>query len=235
MKFFNKYAGQHDPATAQSAFCAFQKGLDASDTIAFPVAKYGEAAKNNISRYIKIAEAFKAFGVIQGDPEKAIGEGMLNRKRQDYNDVGWGISPGNYSRFLTQIDPESTSTGWWHKGPPESVYSQFSRSINTNNTNKAIYFDVDDQFLGKSKSIEVRIVWLDEGVAEWTLLYDARDAKNKKAFSIKNTNSGIWKEKTILLEDPFFNNRGEHNADVFIRTNGNGIAIFHLIELNKKR
>jgi len=234
LKFFNKYAGQHDPATAQSAFCAFQKGLDASDTIAFPVPKYGEASKNNISRYMKIAEDFKVFGAVQGDPEKAIGEGMLNRKRQDYNDVGWGISPGNYSRFLTQIDPESTSSGWWHKGPPESVYSQFSRSINTNNKSKAIYFDVDDNFLVKSKSIEVRIVWLDEGVAEWTLLYDALDAKNKKAFSIKNTNSGIWKEKTFLLEDPFFNNRGENNADIFIRTNGNGIAIFHLIELNKK-
>jgi hypothetical protein len=65
-------------------------------------------------------------------------------------------------------------------------------------------------------------------------LYDALDATNKKAFSIKNTNSGIWKEKTILLKDPFFNNRGENNADICIRTNGNGIAIFHLIELNKK-
>ena len=148
--------------------------------------------------------------------------------------MGWGISSGNYSRFLTQIEPESTSIGWWHKGPPESVYSQFSRSINTNNTNKAIYFDVDDKFLGKSKSIEVRVVWLDEGVAEWTLFYDALDNKNKKSFSIKNTNSGSWKEKTILLEDIFFNNRGENKADIFIRTNGKGTAIFHMIELNKK-
>jgi hypothetical protein len=88
--------------------------------------------------------------------------------------------------------------------------------------------------LGKSKSIEVRIVWLDEGVAEWALFYDARDAKNKKSFSIKNTDSGNWKEKTILLEDIFFNNRGEKNADIIIRTNGKGTAIFHLIELHKK-
>ena len=234
LMFFNKYAGQHNPETAQSAFCALQKGLDASDTVAFPVPQYGEASRNNVARYIKIAEEFKAFGAIQGDPEKAIGDGMLNRKRQDYNDVGWGIYPGNYSRFLTQIDPETTSIGWWHKGPSESVYSQFSRSINTDNKSKAIYFDVDDAFLGKSKSIEVRVVWLDEGVAEWTLFYDALDNKNKKSFSIKNTNSGSWKEKTILLEDIFFNNRGENKADIFIRTNGKGTAIFHLIELNKK-
>jgi hypothetical protein len=234
LNFFNKYAGQHNPATATSAFCALQKGLDASDTITYPASKYGKAVKTNINRYIKIAEDFKEFGAILGDPEKAIGDGMLNRKRQDYNDVGWGIHPGNYSRFITQIDPESTSFGWWHKGPIESIYSQFSRSINTDNPSKAIYFDIDDNFLGKSKSIQVRIIWLDEGFAEWSLYYDAINSKNKKALSVRNTDSGIWKESTVTLDDALFNNRGERKADIIIRTDGQSRTIFHMIEVDKK-
>ena len=34
-----------------------------------------------------------------------MGGGMLNRQRDEYNDVGWGILPGNYDRFLTQLAP----------------------------------------------------------------------------------------------------------------------------------
>lgn len=234
INFFNKYAGQHNPALAQSAFCALRKGLDASDTIAYPEAISGKAVKNNISRYLKIADLFKAYGANQGDPDKAIGGGMLNRKRQDYNDVGWGILDGNYSRFISQINPESTSIGWWHKGPPESIYSRFARSINTENTNNAIYFDVDDRFSDNTNNFEVRIVWLDEGTASWSLCYGAISSNEKVALSIQNTNSGEWKEKTIHLRDASFKNNCESAADILIRTDGSDEAVFHLIELDKK-
>jgi hypothetical protein len=234
INFFNRYAGQRNPALAKSAFCALRKGLDASDTHAYPEAIYGEAVKNNISRYLKIADSYKTNGAKQGDPDKAIGGGMINRKRQDYNDVGWGIHDGNYSRFISQINPESTSNGWWHKGPPESVYSRFARSINTENNNNAIYFDVDDSFSDDTKNFEVRIVWLDEGTATWTLCYGAITSNEKVALSIKNTNSGEWKEKTIHLRDASFKNNCENAADILIRTDGSDQAVFHLIELNKK-
>lgn len=41
-QFFNKYAGQRDPATATGAFCVFRDVLDASDTKRFPETKYGK-------------------------------------------------------------------------------------------------------------------------------------------------------------------------------------------------
>lgn len=234
INFFNKYAGQRNPAYAKSAFCALRKGLDASDIQAYPEEKYGEAEKNNIQRYLNIADTYKKYGAKQGDPEKATGGGMVNRKRQDYNDVGWGIHDGNYSRFITQIDPESTSHGWWHKGPQESVYSRFARSINTENNNRAMYFDVDDRFSGDTKNFEIRIVWLDEGKAAWSLHYNDTNSKEKKAFSIQNTNSGEWKEKTILINDARLKNNCERSADLVIRTDGVDDAVFHIIELNKK-
>jgi len=121
------------------------------------------ANKKNIDRYLKIADAFSANGAIQGDPPKAIGGGMINRKRQDYNDVGWDVHDGNYYRFLTQIDPESTSVGRWHKVPEQSVYSRFARSTDVENGKSALYFDLNDEFLDGSQSVEIKIVWLDEG------------------------------------------------------------------------
>ena len=66
---------------------------------------------------------------MQGDPPKAIGGGMLNRKAEDHNDVGWEISDGNFKRFLTQIDPETTCLGWWQKGPKQSIYSRFAGTL----------------------------------------------------------------------------------------------------------
>ncbi len=108
IQFFNQYAAESKPQSAKGAFCALRRGLDASDTNAFPENVFGTAEKSNTQRYIDIASSFSEYGANQGDPEKAIGGGMINRKRMDYNDVGWKILTTNYQRHLTQIDPEET-------------------------------------------------------------------------------------------------------------------------------
>ena len=233
INFFNTYAGHHDPSTAPAAFCALRKGLDASDTLAYPQSLYGKAEKKNIDRYMKIAEAYSREGAFQGDPEKATGGGMVNRKRQDYNDVGWGIHDGNYQRFITQIEPEKTSTGWWHKGPEKSIYSRFARSVKMHEGSGAMYFDVNDAFYVQPGDIEIRIVWLDEGQAEWSLVYDAKRDPEKEAYTTRNMNSGEWKEKVIRLDDARFENRAEKQADIIIRSSGGEDAVFHLLEVKK--
>ena len=106
---------------------ALRQGLDAADIRRFPEAKFGKAIRSNLQRYSKIAESYSHRGAMQGDPQKAVGGVMLNRQSEDYNDVGWDILPGNYSRFLSQIRPDETSIGWWHKGPKKSVYGRFAR------------------------------------------------------------------------------------------------------------
>ena len=234
INFFNKYAGQHEPATARAAFCALRKGLDATDTISYPVNVYGKCLRNNINRYLKIAEAYSKYGAYQGDPEKAIGGGMVNRKSMDYNDVGWDITEGNYCRFIDQIDAEETSEGWWHIGPKESIYGRFARSIKIKNGKGGIYFDVNDIFAKTCKSVEIRIVWLDKGFGEWAVFYNSNNISNKKLFSAKNGNTGTWMEKTVLVNDAFFANKGERNSDIYITTKGNETSVFHLLELTKK-
>jgi hypothetical protein len=233
VKFFNRHAAQHDPATANGAFCALRQGLDASNELAYPENIFGPAKKNNINRYINIAEVFKVFGAIQGDPDKAIGGGMLNRKREDYNDVGWKIIEGNYDRHLCQIDPEETSTGWWHKGPKESIYSRFARSTGKSKGN-AMFFDLNDDFHQPGNKTLARVIWLDEGNAEWELQYDAIDNPNKTAFIIKNTNSGKWMEKIIELSDASLMNQGEKGADFVLKNHSEEEeAVFHMIEIFK--
>lgn len=233
IEFFNRYAGHHNPSSAPAAFCALRKGLDASDTLTYPEDEFGEAEKKNIERYLNIAEAYKIFGAIQGDPEKATGGGMINRKRQDYNDVGWGIHDGNYERFLTQIDPGETSTGWWHVGPEQSVYSRFARSINHSTRNHGLFFDLDPDFIKDAKKIELRVVWLDEGTVQWSLIYDANRDPEKVAFTVKNGDSGEWLEKKVIVDDFRLMNRGERSSDFTLRSDSDERAVFHMLEIRK--
>jgi len=234
INFFNKYAAQHNPATANAAFCAMSKGLDASDAVLFPEDKFGKCDRKNIDRYLKIAEAYSKFGAWQGDPEKATGGGMVNRKAMDYNDVGWEIFDGNLCRFIDQIDAEETSQGWWHVGPQESIYGRFARSVKNVNGKGGMYFDVNDEFAKNATKVEIRVVWLDKGVGEWTVSYNSNKQSNANLLTVKNTNSGKWMEKTVLVTNAAFANKGERKSDISITTKGNEISIFHLLEISKK-
>jgi hypothetical protein len=234
LNFFNKYAGHHEAPSSPAAFCALRKGLDAADTKAYPESDFGEAKRQNIDRYLKIAAAFSAYGAIQGDPPKAIGAGMVNRKAEDHNDVGWEILDGNFERFLTQIDPETTSLGWWQKGPKKSIYSRFARSTDVKNGKRTLAFDLDDAFLKDGSSAEVRVVWLDEGAAEWSFCYNAPGNPAQIAFTIKNTASGEWKERTIKLPGFLPQNKGPSGADLHLECDGKADLVLHLIEVTKR-
>ena len=233
INFFNRYAGRHVASTSSAAFCALRKGLDASDTTAYPERDFGKATRGNVDRYLKIAQAFSAFGAIQGDPPKAIGGGMLNRRAEDHNDVGWEIADGNFERFLTQIDPEATSLGWWQRGPKSSIYSRFARSTDVKHGKRTLSFDLDDTFLLPGQAVEVRVVWLDEGAAEWDLCYNTLGEPGKTALRIRNAGSGEWKESVIRLADFVPLNQGPSGADLFFSSSENDDLVLHLIEITK--
>ena len=234
VSFFNRYAGHRDPATAPSAFCALRWGLDAADTESFPEEIHGKANRSNIDRYLKIAADFEKYGAYQGDPDKAIGGVMRNRQCDDYNDVGWDILPGNYGRFLTQIDPDETSIGWWHKGPKESLYGRFARGFDVGAGKSAMYFRCDDGFCqaDKSHKLLLRVIYLDEGTNSWTLEYDAAGGM-KEAIRIANTDSGEWREETVLVDDAAMQRRGPRASDLVLSSK-EGDGVFHLIEVEKR-
>ncbi|WP_439130876.1 hypothetical protein [Polaribacter sp.] len=237
LKLFNRYAAQTNPETADYAFNALRRGLDAADVTQFPENEYGEATKKNTDRYLKIAEQFKSFGAQMSDVKKAIYGGMKNRKRKGFNDVGWKILTTNYKRHLTQIDPEETSVALWNVD--QSIYGRFARRFDYSSGKNAFYFDLDDLFFGKhatkeKSGVKIKIIYHDSEVGSWDLMYHASKGKMKKAITQKTNGTSKWLETTIELKDALFTNGGEKGADIIIKNSGTGNTIFHLIEVDKK-
>lgn len=68
--FFNKYAGQRDPAVASGAFCVLRDVLDIADTIRFPENKYGKLFERNQN----IKDDTEARDYLRVKPYKSISE-----------------------------------------------------------------------------------------------------------------------------------------------------------------
>ncbi|MCB1121062.1 MAG: hypothetical protein KJT03_05910 [Verrucomicrobiae bacterium] len=237
LEFFNKYAFQRDPATASSAFCALRKGLDAADSTAYPESDYGPARKDNVDRYLKIAAAFASHGAMQGDPDKATGAGMKNRQRDDYNDVGWRILPGNYCRFLKQLNPDETSTGYWHVDPDKHPYSRFARALDPAGQQNEMLFDLASRFFQNqpdSAAFTARITYLDKGQGSWTLdVWGKHGLMTQTAIELGDT--GKWMTVLFDVEGADMTGPGPEGADLRIRrVSGNDLLFFHLIEINRK-
>ena len=234
LRFFNKYAGRRDPTTAPSAFCALRQGLNAADAEAFPEDRFGEANKRNIDRYLEIAEAFADRGARQGDPEKATGGGMENRQRDDYNDVGWNILPGNYERFLSQIDPEQASVGLWHVGPKSQPYGRFARRFDHAHGRTVMRFRLDEHFFSSNEPVSVRlgVVYLDRGRGSWQLVCASGTGRTVAAV-VKCRDSGEWKETTASLENAVFARRLEDESDLALEYVDGDDTVFHMIELDR--
>ena len=239
MNFFNKYAAQVHPNTAKGAFCVFYRGLDASDTKAFPVDLYGTASKSNQARYIAICNAYKQFGAGMADAAAATGGGMTNRAATGYNDAGWQILKENFQRHITQIDAETTSDAWWQVDA--SVYGRFARGFNPTNPDKnSMYFDLDDQFFGNtplngSQGIEVAMTYRDSDPGSWDLKYDATDGTMKTAMTVTNSGVGtnVWKTQKVTINDAYLGNRGDKNADFILVNKGGTACRFHMIAMDK--
>ena len=197
MNFFNKYAGELNPETANGAFCAFYRGLDASDVTTFPENTYGTAIKSNQQRYINICNAFSQYGASMADAAAATGGGMVNRDASGYNDAGWQILKENFQRHITQIDPEETSAAWWQIDA--SVYGRFARGFEHGSGKDTMYFDIDDDFFAgnqteQKSNIKFRVTYLASDAGSWSLKYHASGDTMKTAFSVTNSGSG-WETK----------------------------------------
>lgn len=220
--FFNRYAGLHEAADSSRAFCALRDGLDASDFERFPEWDFGGSPgrKNEIGRYMKIANAYSKYGARMDDPDKALGHGMINRKRMGYNDVGWGIFPGNYCRFLEQVEPGSGDVGLWNID--ESIYGRFARSFEHESSKNQMNFRLDERF--DAEQVDVRITYLDRGRGSWSVGASGDEIKQR----VRNSDSGEW--KTLALRMPRSSLR---NSVLELNYVGGEDTIFHMVEVER--
>ncbi len=239
--FFNKYTGQKDTVESTNAMCALRDGLDASDVTRFPEAVYGTAVITNKTRFQNIQNQFAAYGAKLGDIAAATGTEIDNLVAKGINDVGWRIFPGNYERYLHQIDANSTSIGYWNidaSADTSSMYGRFGRSISKANGKDALYFNVDDAFFNDTAirgkyPVSIDIIYLDKGTGSFELRYHAKGDHDKLATQVTCTNSNTWKKIAVTLTDANMNNKAEHNSDFYIKSTSDENVIFDLVELSK--
>lgn len=239
--FFNRYAGQKNPLTATNAMCFLKDVIDASDAVRFPASTYGTVSRT-AARFNSVLAPFIPYGAKLEDVSSAIADENVNVDATGINDVGWDLFPGNYERYLHQINANATSTGYWNvvSADPKSMYGRFARGFEISKGKTALYFDVDNGFLGNKAlsgayPVIIDIIYLDNGTGSWQLLYDANTNSNKVAYTLTCTNSRQWKKASITISDANFGNRATSSSDFFIRSaSGNTQnVLFSFVELSR--
>jgi Divergent InlB B-repeat domain len=243
-QFFNQWAAEVIPATAGGGFCILHEGLDSSDTVKFPVASYGLASQANIQRYTAICNAYAAQGAkmddLNGATLGALAQRGNNPGLTGFNDAGWNIVPGNYERFITQINPDTTSKGIWRvNGPLTSTsnpYDRFARRSDHASGKDTMYFDINDKLLPTpGQQVQINVTYFDRGTGKFKLLYDAAKNSQKLALTVTKTNTNTWLTKSVVLTDWAFGNHGPNGADLQL-VNLDTVTpntIFHSIEVIK--
>jgi hypothetical protein len=239
--FFNRYAGQIYPKTATGAFCALHKGLDAADTKAYPEDKYGKASRNNVERMLKITAEYAKYGAAVDDKNGLLLDQVRQRDTQTgFNDVGWGIWPENYGRFLYQIDADATSVPRWRVGGPltksSSLYARFARAFEHASGKDAMYFQLHDGFSAdrQPKTMSIHVLWYDGQVGStWKLVYDAGDATMRTACTVTGKGDGKWKSEIVTLKDAVFARGGTRGCDFALINTDDQDDIFSLIEVQR--
>jgi hypothetical protein len=239
---FNKYSKQLYPSTADAAYSIFHEGLNAQNTVKFPVSLYGSANRSNQARYIAICNAYVTRGAQMDDVFSATKGQVYQRDQQTgYNDAGWNIEEGNYERWITQINPDSTSIGLFRVrgviNSSSSKYDRFARSFENSTGKNTMYFKFhSDVFtLSDPDSLTFKITWLDKNLnSTWALKY-YNSTGLQTALNITGIGDNQWKTINVTLHNPSINQSGVLGSD-FMLVNTDAIDdIFHGIEVDITR
>jgi hypothetical protein len=244
---FKIYAGYKNPKYSPGAFCALKYALDAADIIIFPTAVYGSGTSDfgdnaGAHRCVNIAKHFSAYGARQDDSTHGQGLSVRQIEATGLNDVGWGIFPGNYERYLyeymgTSTDTNSAGVGYWRIGDTSQPYGRFARGFDHAHGKDSLFFNIDDnlfsQFPNNGKdTIQLHIVYYDT-TGSWKIFYDAVGNSQYPIGTITNGNSHKWKDVYYTIKDGKFNNRELHGTDIMIINADAYNKMFHLVEITK--
>lgn len=234
--FSSRYSYYKKAETSPVAFIALRDALDYSDTKRFPENIYGEASRDNQQRIDKILSEYSSYGARNDDNEaaKTMNQNIYLHEAKGYNDCLWNIISRNYRRFITQIEPNETSAGYWRVdiGEEKQPYGRFARGFDGEKNKNAMYFDVDDQYAA-TNSLKVKVIYYANDGGSWELKYRAKDGTMKSACTVKNEIGENWLSKEVLIEDALLDNGGPRGADLILQNTGNTNCRFHLIELER--
>ena len=178
----SRHAGHRDAGSTPAAFISFRDSLDTADENRWPVDKYGPVSSKshpdtlaNKDRMIKIQQENKQRGA-QLPPNQADYFASLHyvkqRKAPALFDVCWHCFPGNYRRFIDQVNPLNTSIGYWQLGPIDQGYGRFARGFEHSTGKNKITVRLHPEFGVAGAKALVRVVYFDRGSGRWALGYN---------------------------------------------------------------
>jgi len=100
-----------------------------------------------------------------------LGQVAQRRVQAGFNDAGWGIWPGNYERFIIQMNPDSTSKGLWRVNGTLTTsshpYDRFARGFDSASGRNTMYFDINDNLLPSAgQRVRLSVDYLDRGTGQ---------------------------------------------------------------------
>jgi hypothetical protein len=103
-----------------------------------------------------------------------------------------------------------------------------------------MYFRIDDDFffnqaLDGAYPVKIRVVYLDKGTGSWALKYDAVGNPQKVAYTVTKGNTGVWKEKTVVIDDGYFGHRCPHDTDIVLANTDSEDDAFHMVEVTREQ
>ena len=235
---YNRYAQQVYPATATTAFSVFHEGLNSADTVKFPEAIYGNASKNNTTRYQNICNdpKYANRGARIDDPTYVTEGQVAQRENQQfYNDAGWEICEGNIERFMTQINPDATSIGLFRvRGTitaTSSKYDRFARSFENSTGKNTMYFQLHNELPATNKNLKFTIIWLDKTAGStWAFKY--RNSTGLQTIPFTGTGTNQWRTEVFNVIDGVMDQGGVNGSDFMLVNTDTVNDIFNGIEMN---
>jgi hypothetical protein len=165
------------------------------------VAKYGpvedksSTSKVNSERMVKIQQANKARGAQLPFPDEAAQlKSVHQKKAMALFDVCWSCFPGNYGRYIKQLDPDATSVGYWQQGPKHQEFGRFARGLEHSTGKDKITLQLDPKFGAPGKRALVRVWYLDHGNGRWAIGY-----AGAKVSAVQNRDSQLWKMAEVNI------------------------------------
>jgi hypothetical protein len=155
---------------------------------------------------------------------------MYNDNGDGYhNDFGINMTK-NFTRFILQLAPDSTSIGAWRVGKDSSIYGRYARfcKLDTNNHGE-MFFRFFDSLVKDNRTVNVNlsIVFYDTADGKWSV-----NGGGSNSVVVKNKNTNEWKQEIIKIENFQSRTLLHGQADFSIRYKSGANTPFALIEVS---
>jgi hypothetical protein len=194
------------------------------------------AVYGNVLRYANTNPEFRAafdftnrYAGFHNSPATAPGAWVALRQ-------GTGVRAGNFGWFITQLNPDTTSTaldsnsGASMIGNPTQRFGRFARRIDGGTTKDTMFFQLNPAFRSSiaipTGLTELHVRYLDKGIGSFVVNYGAG-----LSGVVAKTDTGDWKDAVIDVPGAAFTGSLPGGSDVTVQALGTESTVFHMVEL----